>query len=215
MISGVALLVTGADNIQRNDSNVRRERYIEYMLSLHKLFSYNIPVYGVLSECNHSVKENVPPFEQFPFRILTKIEAGHLNNYTKSQKEFASISKLLHHMKDQEIEDETFIIKCSGRYLIINDLFVATVQKNVNNSDVNAIIKLCDDGVQQYTFLYALRYKYFKKFFEKDVHTLGYKNIEQIALEFLIENDLMKTTIVVNTLGILTNINNEGLFRIY
>ena len=118
-------------------------------------------------------------------------------------------------MKDQEIEDETFIIICSGRYLIINDLFVATVQKNVNNSDVNAIIKLCDDGVQQYTFLYALRYKYFKKFFEKDVHTLGYKNIEQIALEFLIENDLMKTTIVVNTLGILTNINNEGLFRIY
>ena len=41
------------------------------------------------------------------------------------------------------------------------------------------------------------------------------KNIEQATLEFLHANNLFETTLRVDRLGILTNINGEGIFRIF
>ena len=80
-------IVTGAD------IEPRKERYIEYMLSLHTIFSYGFPVYGVVSE--HIKDKDNTPFSQLPFKKLTFIERGHLDIFNKSSREFISIKCLL------------------------------------------------------------------------------------------------------------------------
>ena len=201
-------IVTGAD------IEPIKERYIEYMLSLHKIFSYGYPVYGVVSE--HIKGKDNTPFSQLPFKQLTLIEKGTLDTFNKSTREFISIKSLLDEMYYLDIDDSTFIIKASGRYLILDDSFASLVKSNQLNPNVNSIVRLCDNDTQQYTFLYALRYKYFKAFYNQSINMLQYgKNIEQATLEFLHANNLFETTLKVDRLGILTNINCEGLFRIF
>ena len=201
-------IVTGAD------IEPSKERYIEYMLSLNKIFSYGFPVYGVVSE--HIKDKDNTPFSQLPFKKLTFIEKGNLDTFNKSPREFISIKCLLDEMQDLDIDDSIFVIKASGRYLILDDSFVSLVKSNQLNPNVNSIIRLCDNDTQQYTFLYALRYKYFKAFYNQGLNTVpNGKNIEQATLEFLHANNLFETTLKVDRLGILTNINGEGAFRIF
>lgn len=207
-------VVTGADHI--SDTTFRRERYVEYMLSLHRIFSYNLPVLGVLSEFDTTLTNDTPPFEQFPFTLLKKVNYGELDGYGKSPKEFLSIAMLLKEMDALCIDDDEFIIKISGRYMLVDDSFLSKVKEAQQNALVNAIIRLCDYDTQQYTFLYAIRYKYFKQFYQQHVSILDYgKNIERATLEFLKDNHLFETTVTVDTLGILTHINNENVFRVY
>lgn len=210
----IVIITTGADNIDNADTLLRRERYVEYIMSLSKLFNYNIPIYGMLSEYNPMLSDS-PPFSKFPFRMLKTIDVGALNGYSKSQREFLSIRTLLESMNTLPIDDNTFIIKSSGRYLLIDDSFVNCVKDNVSNESVQSIVRLCDGDTQQYTFLYALRYKHFKQFYRQDVAPLRYKNIERAALEFLKERDIFKHTIVLNHLGILTHIANCDPFTIF
>ena len=183
-------------------------------LSLNKIFSYGFPVYGVVSE--HIKDKDNTPFSQLPFKKLTFIEKGNLDTFNKSPREFISIKCLLDEMQDLDIDDSIFVIKASGRYLILDDSFVSLVKSNQLNPNVNSIIRLCDNDTQQYTFLYALRYKYFKAFYNQGLNTVpNGKNIEQATLEFLHANNLFETTLKVDRLGILTNINGEGAFRIF
>ena len=208
MSNKIIFIVTGAD------IEPRKERYIEYMLSLHKIFSYGFPVYGVVSE--HEKGKDNTPFSQLPFKWLTLIERGNLDAFNKSPREFISIKCLLDEMQHFNIDDSTFIIKASGRYLILDDSFVSLVKSNQLNPNVNSIIRLCDNDKQQYTFLYALRYKYFKAFYNQGLNTVpNGKNIEKATLEFLHANNLFETTLKLDRLGILTNINGEGIFRIF
>lgn len=201
-------IITGADHIP--NISARRERYVEYMLALHRVFSYGIPVMGVLSE--YAPSENTPPFSQFPFKVLKTIQRGALDGLGKSQKEFASISELLKNVID--VSDDEFIIKASGRYVLVNDSFVNLVKEHETNPRVNAIIRLNTDKTQQYTFLYALRYKYFKQLHSQSMFPSGV-NIERVTLDFLKNNGLFDTTLKVDSLGILTNINNENCYNIY
>lgn len=201
-------IVTGAD------IEPIKERYIEYMLSLHKILSYGYPVYGVVSE--HVKGKDNTPFSQLPFKCLTFIEKGNLDTFNKSPREFISIKCLLDKMQHFDIDDSTFVIKASGRYLILDDSFVSLVKSNQLNPNVNSIVRLCDNDTQQYTFLYALRYKYFKAFYNQGLNTVpNGKNIEQATLEFLHATNLFETTLNVDRLGILTNINGEGNYMIY
>lgn len=196
------------------DIEPRKERYIEYMLSLHKIFYYRLKVYGVISE--YSGHENTPPFSKFPFEYLVHIQKGVLDIFDKSPREFISIKSLIHEMESLNINENTFVIKVSGRYLILDDTFVETVKKNKDNLKINSIIKLCDNGTQQHTFLYALRYKYFEEFYKQGIHTVpNGKNIERATLEFLYNKGLFETTMTLDNLGILTNINGEGVFKIF
>ena len=213
-MEGIVFITTGADNIDNTDPLLRRERHVEYVMSLSKLFHYNLPIYGVLSEYNPKLSDN-PPFSKFPFRMLKTIDVGALNGYSKSQREFLSIRTLLEGMNVEPINDNTFIIKSSGRYLLIDDSFVNCVKDNVSNESVQSIVRLCDGDTQQYTFLYALRYRHFKQFYSQDVAPLRYKNIELAALEFLKEHDIFKHTILLNRLGILTHIANSDPFTIF
>ena len=201
-------VVTGADHV--SNTSVRKERYVEYMLALHLFFSYGIPVLGVLSE--YAPSENTPPFSQFPFKLMKTIQRGALDGLGKSQKEYASISRLLNDATS--ISDDEFIIKASGRYILVNDTFVNLVKEHETNPRVNAIIRLCDQDTQQYTFLYALRYRYFKQLHSQPMFAAGI-NIERVTLDFIKTNGLFDTTIKVNSLGILANINNENSYCVY
>ena len=180
------------------------------MLALHRVFSYGIPVLGVLSE--YAPSENTPPFSQFPFKLMKTIQRGALDGLGKSQKEYASISRLLNDATS--ISDDEFIIKASGRYILVNDTFVNLVKEHETNPRVNAIIRLCDQDTQQYTFLYALRYRYFKQLHSQPMFAAGI-NIERVTLDFIKTNGLFDTTIKVNSLGILANINNENSYCVY
>lgn len=200
-------VVTGADHVP--NTSVRRERYIEYMLALHRVFSYGLPVLGVLSE--YAPSENTPAFSQFPFKLVKTIERGALDGLGKSQKEFASISELLTSVTD--VSDSEFIIKTSGRYMLVNDTFVNLVKEHETNPRVNAIVRLCDNDTQQYTFLYAMRYKYFKQLHSQPIFAAGI-NIERVTLDFIKNSGLFDTTVKVDSLGILTNINNENDYKI-
>jgi len=197
-----AFVVTGAD------IEPRKERNIEYTLCLHRIFSFDLPTYAVLSEW-----EGSGPFLSLASRFsrLVTLKKGLLDGLNKSQKEFVSIKNLLDTM---DLDDDEFIIKISGRYLLLNDSFVNLVKSAENASNINAIVRLCDNDTQQYTFLYAMRFKYFKEFYETTVLPPG-KNIERAVLEFIHAKGLYETILKVSELGILTNINGEGDFKLF
>lgn len=197
-----AFVVTGAD------IEPRKERNIEYTLCLHRIFSFGLPTYAVVSECGDS---GPGPFLSLSshFSKLVALRKG-LDGLNKSQKEFASIKVLL----DTMDLDNEFIIKVSGRYLLLNNSFVDMVKSAEKASNINAIVKLCDNDTQQYTFLYAMRFKYFKEFYQTTVLPPA-KNIERAVLEFIHARGLYETTLKVSELGILTNINGEGEFKIF
>jgi hypothetical protein len=199
-----AFIVTGAD------IEPRKERNIEYTLCLHRIFSFGLPTYGVLSEWEGS---EPGPFLSLASRFsnLVTLRKGVLDGLNKSQKEFVSIKNLLDTM---DLDDDEFIIKVSGRYLLLNDSFVNLVKSAENASNINAIVRLCDNDTQQYTFLYAMRFKYFKEFYQTTVLP-PWKNIERAVLEFIHAKGLYETTLKVSELGILTNINGEGDFKIF
>jgi hypothetical protein len=197
-------IVTGADHI--SNSLLRRERYVEYMLALHRIFSYGIPVFGVLSE--YELTENSPPFSQFPFTQLKTIPRGYLKNLGKSQAEFKSIKELL---KDIPLSDDEFIIKIVGRYMLVTDDFVNLVKKHDTNPNVDAVI--CEIDNQQRTYLYAMRYKYFKELHSQPMIPAGV-NIEKITLDFIKSVGIYEKTIKVQSLGILANTNNQNDFAV-
>lgn len=215
MNSPIIFLVTGADHIKGCNPILKRERYIEYTLSLHKIFHYSYPVIGVLSEYDKENNKDCPPFESFPFQTLTKIVRGEFDGYNKSIRECVSIIRLLQEVP--AIDDDTFIIKISGRYLIMDDSFITIVKNNVSNHNIVAVIKTAvneQNEPLQYTFLYALRYRYMKAFYEKYKHEVSDDiSVEYRIFEFLKQNQLLQSTIMVNQLGILANINNDDFFQ--
>jgi hypothetical protein len=128
---------------------------------------------------------------------------------TKSQKEFYSIKSLLNYI---DLDDNTWIVKVSGRYMIYNDEFIETVKKSSNN--IKAIIKTCDNDAQMYTFLFALRFKYFKDFFI-NYNLPNDMNLEKIIL-FYIQNNFSKFEInYINDLGIICNIDDCNEFTYF
>jgi hypothetical protein len=187
---------------------------MEYMIALHKIFYYSYPVMGVLSEIDNNHTTDRPPFESFPFQKLVTMYRGELDGYNKSVREGVSILRLLQQV--QSIHDNTFIIKVSGRYVIMDDSFVTTVKQNTRNYDVVAIIRSIANNTGQFTFLYALRYKYVKEFYDRYQHNVHDDiSVEYRIFEFFKEKELLKHIIMVDKLGILTNINNKGTFTIF
>ena len=213
-MSDIIIVVTGAHDIKPENTTLLRERYVEYMIALHKVFSYNKPVYGVLSEYNEK-QVSIPPFDRFAFRKLLKLVDTDLQDCsTKSQKESYSINLLI---KDIEMDDNTFVIKVSGRYVIIKDTFYNTVESLKNNMNVNGVICITEGvfPLQQYTFLYALRWKWFKKFYSESISKLEGQCVERFIVEFFEKENIIGSIVNVSRLDILTNINSENKFKLY
>ena len=212
-MSNIVFVVTGAHSIANISDIVARERYVEYMIALNKVFTYDKAVYGVLSECRAD-NQYCPPFDTFSMKKLLKLPVSFLQNAkTKSQREFLSIKELIH---DIQLKDDTFVIKVSGRYTIMKDTLYNLVDTYKNDVNINAII--CtppEQPIQQYTFFFALRWKFFKEFFEMPLSYLGTKNIERAMIEYYEEKNLVGSILRIDKLDILANINNENKFQIY
>jgi len=212
-MSKIVFIVTGAHSIANVSDIVARERYVEYMIALHKVFTYDKPVYGVLSEYSAGDKHS-PPFDTFLMEKLLKLPVSFLQNAkTKSQREFLSIKELI---SDIQLDEDTFIIKLSGRYTIMKDTLYNLVEIYKNDVNINAII--CtppEQPIQQYTFFFALRWKFFKEFFELPLSYLGTKNIERAMIKFYEEKKLIGSIVRIDKLDVLANINNENKFQIY
>lgn len=214
MPTDIAFFVTGAHSIPGANDTLLRERYIEYMIALQKVFHYKVPVYGVLSELNPSLN-HIPPFREFPFQHLTFLPQQELAHCkTKSQREFLSIQLLNEQVND--LEDNTFIIKLSGRYIPIDDSFFNLIKGVASNKQIQGIFRLAEtDQPLQYTFFYALRWKWFKKFYQQSLDSLGTKCVEEFILEFYNEEDISNTLVAIPHLGVLAQINNENRFEIF
>lgn len=215
----IAFVVTGAHIIPGADASLYRERYIEYTIALHKVFSYQKPVYGVLSEFDMGLAAiNIPPFDRFSFETLVKLPLSALHHCkTKSQREFLSIQSLVNKMlEDTTVTDDTFIVKVSGRYIFMKDTMLHLVEEHKTNKDIQAIICLTKGvyPIQQYTFCFAMRWKWFQKFYKRSVEELGTKCVERFIIEFIEQENLQGSTLNIEELGVLCNINNENKFQI-
>ena len=200
----IAFITTLAQHV---DNDVKyNEREKQYMYSMARIFSYNYPVYGVVSETHNDL--NFKPKQFFPFEKLLEIDSTH-SNMSKSQKEFNSIKLLLNYI---DLDNNTWIVKVSGRYLIYNDIFMETVKNSSN--ETKAIVRLCDNDTQMYTFLFALRFKFFKDFF-MNYDLPNHINLEKITLLY-IQNTLKENEIkYIDNLGIICNIADSNDFNYY
>lgn len=214
-MTDIAFVVTGAHAIPNVNDTLLRERYLEYMIALQKVFHYKLPTFGVLSEVESSLK-HTPPFREFPFQHLKLLAPQRLAHCkTKSQREFQSIQHL--NQEIQGLHEDTFIIKLSGRYIPIDDSFVNVVKQNIKNKDVQGIACLAKNVGHplQYTFFFALRWKWFQKFYAQSLDALGSKCVEDFIIEFYLKENLVEKVLMVENLGVLTQINNENRFEIF
>ena len=200
-------IATLAQHLDNDEKYKEREK--QYMYSLSRIFSYKLPVYGVLSE-TYNDKE-FRPMKYFPFKQVVEISSTHdtFGFLTKSQKEFYSLKTALN---DINISDDTWVIKVSGRYMIIDDSFVNTVR--TASDSIKAIIRTCDDETQMYTFLYALRFKYFKEFFIKNDLSNNI-NLERVTFLNIINSFSREEILMVDRLGIFCNVADTDIYHYF
>lgn len=184
-------------------------RNTEYSIALHKLQVYNSPNHVVISECDEEMYGK-SVFKNFSFTSKTLIPSTNdLFAKTKSQKEFVSIKQCLPNLEG--IKDDDWIIKTTGRYVFVSDVFY-TIVKNAEPK-ARAIIKLCTPAYQAYTFCFAMRAKEFREFYSQPLEDIGGKNVERFLVEFIQKKGIMTSTLSVANLGILANIANSGNYQ--
>ena len=200
----IVFFTTLAQHIENEEKYKEREK--QYIYSLSRIFSYKLPVYGILSETHND--NNWLPRNIFPYTELLEIVSTE-KEMNKSQKEFYSLKTLLYTIN---LNENTWIIKVSGRYMIIDDSFFNIVKSS--NHNIKAIIRTCDNHTQMYTFLFALRFKFFKDFF-LNFNLPNNINLEKILLLYIQtviqENDI----IFLNHLGIFSNIADTNNFEYF
>lgn len=203
----IHFIATLAQHVENDINYHTREK--QYMYALSRIFSYNFPVYGVVSEISGNI--DFIPTHFYPFSGLLQIPSTKevFGQTTKSQKEFYSIQALLNNIS---LDDNSWIIKVSGRYMIYNDNFINIV-KNCNNT-IKAVIKKCDNDTQMYTFLFALRFKYFKDFFTKYTLTNQF-NLEKIILVYIESIFKEKEILNIDQLGVICDIANCNVFTYF
>ena len=198
------ILVTGAYGIPGLTKELAIERTTEYLYCLSRILSFELPTYAVVSETRNYPYKKV--FDMFPFTKKLEIEStSELCASTKSQKEFVSLQQLCRLLDD--VDENTIIIKLSGRYLLLKDTFINTVLSA--DKSIDAVCCTCDNGYQMYTFAYALRLKYVREYLLQDCSILGYENIERHLYMFIQKKNL--STLFLTKLDILANINNDDL----
>ena len=93
-----------------------------------------------------------------------------------------------------------------------NDKFIDYLKESSEN--IKAVIKLCDNNTQMYTFLFAVRFKYFKDFFINN-NLPNNINLERVTLLY-IQNMINKEDIkIVDDLGIFCNIADCNMFTYF
>ena len=189
-----------------DDDKKYDEREKQYMYTMARIFSYKFPVYCVISETHDNPE--FKPKQFFPFMKLLEIESLD-KNMTKSQKEFNSIKLLL---SDVNLDNNSWVIKVSGRYMIYDDMFIDSVKEQPES--IKAVIRTCDSDTQMYTFLFALRFRYFKDFFVNNnlPDSINLERIMLLYIENVLHHDEIK---YVNDLGIFCNIADCNVYTYF
>ena len=125
------------------------------------------------------------------------------NSLNKGVKEGKSIKKFL---DDNTFDDEEIIIKQTGRYKFISNLFFNNLDKDV---DVNV---LYGENNNCFFGVFAIKFKWFKHF----INTLDFIYMENnfISIETLLSNYISKQNLVVKKhekIDVYSNINNNHL----
>jgi hypothetical protein len=203
----IIFIATLAQHIDNN--TIYNEREKQYMYSLSRIFSYKLPVYGIVSETYNN--SEFKPKTYFPYTQIIEIPSTKsiFGELTKSQKEFFSLKILLNNFN---LDDNTWVIKISGRYLLINDNFINEVKSA--SSHINAIIKTCDSDTQMYTFLFALRFKYFKQFFV-NFNLPSNVNIEKAMLIYIQSIFKQNEINLIDNLGVFCNIADTNNYEYF
>jgi len=203
----IVFITTLAQHVDNDEKYKEREK--QYMYSLSRIFSYKLPVYAVLSETYNG--EEFKPMKYFPFKQVVEIPSTRntFGSLSKSQKEFYSLKTALN---DISMPDDTWVIKVSGRYMIIDDSFMNTVTSA--SDSIKAIIRTCDDDTQMFTFLYALRFKYFKEFFiENDLS--NNINLERVTFLNIINSFNKEEILMIDRLGIFCNVADTDIYHYF
>ena len=66
----INFITTAAYYINNINNTLLKIRETEYIYSLSKIFSYRLPVYGVVSETNGT---EFIPYKYFPFKLISNI----------------------------------------------------------------------------------------------------------------------------------------------
>jgi hypothetical protein len=186
-------------------------RKAEYIVCLNTLNSYKLNTIAVCSETKKDttitniIKEYLQP-EYFK----TIQSTNEMGAKTKSQQEFISLQLLIKEFKN--IHPNDWVIKISGRYLLINESFINIV-KDIDNTDIDFVGKKPSTHPQIYTFLYAIRYKHLQLFLNNGLDYLGYSCIENKLYDFL--NQYKIKCKFIDQLNIFTNIANDGTYILF
>jgi hypothetical protein len=186
-------------------------RKLEYSIALHKILHYGCPVILIQSETDTVNKSCIESLLPRFNTVLSIPNTLSLTNYnTKSQKEFISIQQFI--KSNPTINDNDWIIKTSGRYVLIDDSFYNKV-KNAGN-EIQGFAKFGCEGSTIYTFCFALRYKWFKQIFLKDNCELNYHCIEKFIVNCFYDYNIYNHIESIDKLGILINPDNQAEYSV-
>ena len=188
------------------------KRRAEYYAAFSRFFSYGIPIYAVASETAQlQAAENsaIAVFKPFLAGFSTLERTGTLKIGSKEVLSLRTLFKVM------DLPDSSWVVKFSGRYLLTDDTLLAAVRDA--HSDCNFIgrvaIEPSAEGPQLYTFGFAMRWGWLKRFIEVAATGFGNKNIERCMYEFLGENGLLATATLLPRLGMFVNVANSGTYK--
>jgi hypothetical protein len=186
-------------------------RKAEYTTCLNRLNAYQLNNIVVCSETNKdtSILDIIHKYLTLDYFVNIPL-TSEFGAKTKSQQEYISLQILFNNYN--KIKPHDWIIKISGRYLLINDTFINIVKEH-SNTNIGFIGKKSHQHPQVYTFLYAIRYKYLDLFLKNNLDYIGCNCIENKLYEFLNEQQIECK--FLNTLGVFTNIANDSEYQVY
>lgn len=174
----------------------RKKEYIE---------SFNISENLVSKENILILECFLPESKTFLNDLTNNIYFSNSNDDStnKGVKEGKALKKFL---EDNVFDDDEIIIKQTGRYKFISDLFFKNLNKNV---DVNV---LYGENNNCFFGMFSMKYKYLKDF----INQLNFIDMEnyKISIETLLSNYITKKGLSVekhNKIDVLSNINNNHL----
>lgn len=195
-----------------HEGELKHIRDAEYKYGLSYIASRSFPSAVVVSE-TQSAWDTI---EALPWEI----KLYYTSTYTsKSAKESDSISALVMKIKNSKtssIDENTMIIKVSGRYQVVRDDLLMTVR---NHPEVDMIAKRCDvewwcGPNEAYTFLFGLKWKYFEEFYTNvSMDILETANVEELIVDYA--DRKMLNIKWLPRLWVIGNINDRGNVALY
>ncbi len=208
--SAVHCVVTMAEVEPSNKFYLARTS--EYMFALHKILSYKFPITLVVSETSKVQKLTVQPIQSMFHTIFNIPSTAQLGAHSKSQQETFSLQSWM--KNTPKLNDDIWIIKLSGRYLLLDDTFVQHVI--TAPKDIICVAKICPSNTHVSTFCFAMRYGWYRKFLLEYVpkHLGPHVCVETAMVDFLRAELQLANTKFVERLGVLTNTANENKFQV-